>query len=162
MKPLHHYLRRFCSEQVQILLQRMDDHYAEEFAGYDSKWNAYVSSEGEAFNRYTKVEAFCVTRTREAQEEIYRRQQMLDGILVRTMSPAKNRYDFEREQERERQREERGSAGKKMLVSRAQYEMLKNIVPQGEGHIIDDNYAAQHQHDPQLLQSQLRNWLSQP
>ena len=102
MKPLHHYLRRFCSEQVQILLQRMDDHFADEFAGYDSKWDAYVSSGGEAFNRYTKLEAFCVTRTRDAQMENYKRQQMLDGILVRAMSPAKTKYAFDREQERER------------------------------------------------------------
>ena len=102
----------------------------------------YVSSGGEAFSRYTKLEAFCVTRTRDEQMETYKRQQMLDGILVRTMSPAKNRYDFEREQER--QREEKVSAGpKKMFVSRAQFEAMKKMVPQGEGRIIGKNYAAE-------------------
>ena len=155
-------LRKLCSEQVQILLQRMDDFYADEFAGYDSKWEPYVDG-GEAFNRYTKVEAFCVTRTREAQEEIYRRQQMLDGILVLTMSPAKNRYDFEREQERERQREERVWVGpaKKMVVSAAQFEMMKRLANENDGHIIDRNYAAQAaQHQQHVeLHNKLANWL---
>ena len=163
MKPLHHYLRRFCSEQVQILLQRMDDHFADEFAEYDSKWDAYVSSGGEAFSRYTKLEAFCVTRTRDEQMETYKRQQMLDGILVRTMSPAKNRYDFEREQERERQREERVWVGpaKKMVVNRAQFEMMKKLANQNDGHIIDRNYAAQAaQHQQHVeLHNKLANWL---
>lgn len=154
MKPLHHYLRRFCSEQVQILLQRMDDHFADEFAGYDSKWDVYVSSGGEAFDRYTKLEAFCVARTRDEQMETYKRQQMLDGILVRTMSPAKSKYAFNREQERER--EERVSVGPtKMVVSRAQYEMMQKLANQ-------QNSQTAYQHDPQRLQAQLRNWISQP
>ena len=156
MKPLHHYLRRFCSEQVQILLQRMDDHFADEFAGYDSKWDVYVSSGGEAFDRYTKLEAFCVTRTRDEQMETYKRQQMLDGILVRTMSPAKTKYAFNRERELEREREERVSVGPtKMVVSRAQYEMMQKLANQ-------QNSQTAYQHDPQRLQAQLRNWISQP
>ena len=163
MKPLHHYLRRFCSEQVQILLQRMDDHFADEFAGYDSKWDVYVSSGGEAFSRYTKLEAFCVTRTRDEQMETYKRQQMLDGILVRTMSPAKTKYAFNREQEQAREREERVSVGpaKKMIVSRAQFETMKKLVSQGEAHTPASPYSSQPtQHQQHVeLHNKLANWL---
>ena len=152
MKPLHHYLRRFCSEQVQILLQRMEDHYAEEFAVPDSKWEAYVESDGRAFDRYTKLEAFCVTCTRDAQEKIYKRQQMLNGILVCAMSPAKTKYAFNREQERER-----GEAAgpTKMVVSRAQYELMQKLANQAAAQ------PTQHQQHVEL-HNKLTNWLSRP
>ena len=124
MKPLHHYLRRFCSEQVQLLLQRMDEHYADEFADYDSKWEPYVTRGGEAFNRYTGVEMYCVTCTRDEQNKIYKRQQMLDGILVRTMSSARNRYEFEREQEGEAKVKQ---GPKKMVISKAQLDVAQKL-----------------------------------
>lgn len=90
------FLRRFCSEQVQILLARMDDHWEEEFDIYESKWEPMLPN-GKAFFQYTRVERMCISHTDKKQKAKLRRERAYVGILERTISPAKTRYEFEDE-----------------------------------------------------------------
>ena len=93
-------LRRFCSEQVQILLERMDDHWEAEFDLHESKWNPMLP-DGKAFFDYTWVEQRCISFTAKKQEAKLRRERAYVGILERTISPAKTRWEFDDEQKGE-------------------------------------------------------------
>lgn len=86
-------LRRFCSKQVQILLERMDNHWEEEFAIESSKWEPMLPS-GNAFKHYTRVEQRCIRNTAREQTVKMKKEQAYAGILERTMSTAKTRYEF--------------------------------------------------------------------
>jgi hypothetical protein len=96
------FLRRFCSEQVQILLVRMDDHWEAEFDIYESKWEPMLPN-GRAFFDYTWIERRCISLTAEKQKAKLRRERAYIGILERTISPAKTRYEFDRERRPEQQ-----------------------------------------------------------
>jgi hypothetical protein len=88
-------LRRFCSEQVQILLERMDDHWEAEFDLDDSKWDPMLPR-GEAYQQYTWVERKCIRHTSKKQTVKLKRERAYVGILERTISPAKTRWEFNR------------------------------------------------------------------
>lgn len=90
------FLRRFCSEQVQILLERMDNHWVEEFAIDGSKWEPMLPY-GKAFEQFTAIEQRCVRSTAREQGVKLRKEQAYTGILERTMSPTKTRWDFDDE-----------------------------------------------------------------
>lgn len=90
------FLRRFCSEQVQILLARMDDHWEAEFDLHESKWNPMLP-DGKAFFEYTWIERRCISFTVKKQEVKLRRERAYVGILERTISPAKTRWEFDDE-----------------------------------------------------------------
>lgn len=160
MKPLHHYLRRFCSEQVQILLERIDNHFGDEFAGGDTKWEVYTEHRGLAYDYYTKIEAYCVTKTCQEQRAIYKRQQMLNGILERTMSRAVSKWDYEREkrdamrgdEEFPKQEYTRSIGIQPSAVLDSRFQQLAHQLAQQQ---------AQHQAQHSKLQNQLRNWLTQ-
>ena len=92
-------LRRFCSEQVRILLARMDDHWEAEFDIHESKWNPMLP-DGRAFSEYTWIERRCISFTAKKQEVKLRRERAYVGILERTISPAKTRYEFDDEARR--------------------------------------------------------------
>lgn len=95
-------LRRFCSEQVQILLARMDDHWEAEFDLHESKWNPMLP-DGKAFFEYTWIERRCISFTAKKQEVKLRRERAYVGILERTISPAKTRWEFDDEVRTEKQ-----------------------------------------------------------
>ena len=85
MKPLHKHLRVFCSDQVQILLERMETRYDEEFDIPDSKWNLFYDK-----SMYmTRIERYCFDKTRIELRKRRRREQFLIAIVERAMSPAK-------------------------------------------------------------------------
>jgi hypothetical protein len=88
-------LRRFCSEQVQILLERMDDHWEAEFDLLESKWDPMLPR-GEAYQQYTWVERKCIRHTSKKQTVKLKRERAYVGILERTISPAKTRWEFNR------------------------------------------------------------------
>lgn len=90
------FLRRFCSEQVQILLERMDDHWAEEFAIDGSKWEPMLPY-GKGFEQFTKIEQRCIRNTAQEQATKWRKEKAYTGILERTMSPTKTRWEFDDE-----------------------------------------------------------------
>ena len=166
MKPLHHYLRRFCSEQVQILLERMDNHFGEEFALDDTKWDAYTSHSGRAYDYYTKIEAYCVSKTCKEQYAIYKRQQMLNGILERTMSRAVGRWEYEREQRAAMRGDEEVQFPKQEYTRSIGVQQSAALDPRFQQ--MDRQIAqqiaqqqAQHQAQHSQLQNQLRNWLTQ-
>ena len=92
-------LRRFCSEQVQILLARMDDHWEAEFDLHESKWDPMLP-DGRAFSEYTWIERRCISFTAKKQEAKLRRERAYVGILERTISPAKTRWEFDDEARR--------------------------------------------------------------
>jgi hypothetical protein len=96
------FLRRFCSEQVQILLERMDDHWEEEFDIQESKWDPMLP-DGRAFSEYTWIERRCIRFTVKKQEVKLRRERAYTGILERTISPAKTRWEFNSEVRVDRQ-----------------------------------------------------------
>jgi hypothetical protein len=90
------FLRRFCSEQVQILLERMDDHWTEEFAIDGSKWEPMLPY-GKAFEQFTKIEQRCIRTTAQEQTTKWKKEKAYTGILERTMSPTKTRWEFDDE-----------------------------------------------------------------
>ena len=81
-------LRKLCSQQVQILLERMDDHWAEEFAIEGSKWEPMLPY-GKAFEQFTKVEHRCIRSAAREQSTKLKKERAYSGILELTMSPAK-------------------------------------------------------------------------
>ena len=90
------FLRRFCSEQVQILLERMDDHWVEEFAIEGSKWEPMLPF-GKAYEQFTRVEQRCIRKTAQEQTTKLKKERAYTGILERTMSTAKTRWDYDDE-----------------------------------------------------------------
>jgi hypothetical protein len=92
------FLRRFCSEQVQILLERMDNHWAEEFVLEGSKWEPMLPY-GKAFEQFTRIEQRCIRRTAQEQTTKWKKERAYTGILERTMSPARTRWEFDRDRD---------------------------------------------------------------
>ena len=121
IKPFDHYLRFFCAKQVQLLLERMDDRFADEFQTHDSKWDSFFGRTCEAYKYYTPIERFCVQRTFVRELGKYRREQTLVGIMERAISPAKTGYEFQKQFMKERE------APKQMIVSKAQMELIKKL-----------------------------------
>ena len=166
MRPLHHYLRRFCSEQVQILLERMDNHFGEEFALDDTKWEIYTSRSSRAYDYYTKIEAYCVSKTCKEQYAVYKRQQMLNGILERTLSRSISRWEYEREQRAAMRGDEEAQFPKQeytMSIGVQPSAALDPRFQQMDRQIAQQiaQQQAQHQAQHSQLQNQLRNWLTQ-
>jgi len=89
-------LRKMCSEQVQILLERMDNHWAEEFAIEGSKWEPMLPY-GKAYEQFTRIEQRCIRKTAQEQTTKLKKERAYSGILERTMSPAKTRWEFNEE-----------------------------------------------------------------
>lgn len=89
-------LRKLCSEQVQILLERMDNHWTEEFAFDGSKWEPMLPHGG-AFEQFTRIEQRCIRKTAQEQTTKLKKERAYSGILERTMSTAKTRWDYDDE-----------------------------------------------------------------
>ena len=124
------FLRRFCSEQVQILLERMDDHWVEEFAIEGSKWEPMLPF-GKAFEQFTPIEQRCIRSTAQAQTTKWKKERAYTGILERTMSPTKTRWEFDDE------RHGRGVGPSKVLTSAAMKQQALGILNQQ----FDQQYA---------------------
>jgi hypothetical protein len=90
-------LRRFCADEVKLLLERMDNHFAEEFVIDDSKWDSLVKGDG--FDRFTSIEKYCISTEYRAHLKKFRKAIAYQEILERAMSPAKTRWDYREEKE---------------------------------------------------------------
>jgi len=119
-------LRRFCADEVKLLLERMDEHFAEEFQIQDSKWDPLLPN-GDAFRLFTWIEQHCIRSEYKAHYEKHSKAKVYQEILERAMSPAKNRWEY-REAKEGLVKQEAGP--KKMLISRAQYEMAQKLMQQ--------------------------------
>jgi hypothetical protein len=122
-------LRRFCSEQVQILLERMDDHWEAEFDLLESKWDPMLPR-GEAYQQYTWVERKCIRHTSKKQTIKLKRERAYVGILERTISPAKTRWEFNH---RGAENQIMGSQPKYVLTSTAMVEQMEAMLGQAYG-----------------------------
>jgi hypothetical protein len=71
----------------------MDDHWEEEFDINESKWEPMLPNGG-AFFEYTWIERRCISFTAKKQEAKLKRERAYVGILERTISPAKTRWEF--------------------------------------------------------------------
>jgi hypothetical protein len=109
------FLRRFCSEQVQILLERMDNHWTEEFAIEGSKWEPMLPY-GKAFEQFTRIEQKCIRATAQEQTTKLKKERAYTGILERTMSPTKTRWDFDDEKH--------GRVSREVAMQKAPTQML--------------------------------------
>lgn len=121
------FLRRFCSEQVQILLARMDDHWEAEFDLHESKWNPMLP-DGKAFFEYTWIERRCISFTVKKQEVKLRRERAYVGILERTISPAKTRWEFDDEVRRTEKKLTGDRQPSYMLTSTAMVDQMEALL----------------------------------
>jgi hypothetical protein len=118
-------LRRFCADEVKLLLERMDNNF-EEFQISDSKWDPLLPN-GDGFGLFTRIEQHCIRSEYKAHYTKYKKAKVYQEILERAMSPATNRWDY-REEKSGLVKQEIGP--KKMLISRAQYEMANKLLQQ--------------------------------
>ena len=118
-------LRRFCADEVKLLLERMDNNF-EEFQISDSKWHPLLPN-GDAFGLFTRIEQHCIRSEYKAHYMKHKKAQVYQEILERAMSPAKNRWAYREEKEGLVKQE---TEPKKMLISRAQYEMAQKLMHQ--------------------------------
>jgi len=91
-------LRRFCADEVKLMLERMDEHFVEEFQIQDSKWEPLLPN-GDGFRRFTSIEQHCIRTEYRAHLEKFKKAQAYQEILERAMSPAKTRWDYREEKE---------------------------------------------------------------
>lgn len=85
-------LRRFCADEVKLLLERMDNNF-EEFQISDSKWDPLLPN-GDGFIRLTRIEQHCVRSEYAAHYEKHKKAQTYQEILERAMSPAKTKWEY--------------------------------------------------------------------
>ena len=90
-------LRRFCADEVKLLLERMDNNF-EEFQVSDSKWDPLLPN-GDAFGLFTRIEQYCIRSEYKAHYMKYKKAKVYQEILERAMSPAKNRWAYREEKE---------------------------------------------------------------
>lgn len=147
------FLRRFCSEQVQILLERMDDHWVEEFAIEGSKWEPMLPF-GKAYEQFTRVEQRCIRKTAQEQTTKLKKERAYTGILERTMSPAKTRWEFNDERYA---REGAGVTAQKLAMKPSQILTTSAIASQAQS-LLEKEYAkayGQQAVDRQARQAQM-------
>lgn len=93
-------LRKLCSQQVQVLLERMDNHWDDEFYLDDTKWSPVLPG-GNVFKYFTKIEQKCIRDAVEKHTLNCKKERAYSTILERAMSPAKTRWEYQREKEGE-------------------------------------------------------------
>lgn len=76
------FLRRFCSQEIQILIAKMEEDYGE-FTDYRNNWLRLA----ETTRHMTRVELYCVTKAKKRAAGTYERQQYLARILQQQIAP---------------------------------------------------------------------------
>lgn len=76
------HLRRFCAQEIQIMIAKMEEDYGE-FTKYHSAWGRLL----EAQTYMTKLERFCVRKAKHRAARGYERQQYLAAILKQQLNP---------------------------------------------------------------------------
>jgi hypothetical protein len=76
------YLRKFCAQEIQILIAKMEDDYGA-FSAYHSPWMRLLDAK-----RYmTKIERYCVNKAHARAASGHERQQYLAMILKNQLNP---------------------------------------------------------------------------
>ena len=76
------YLRKFCAQEIQILIAKMEDDYGA-FSAYHSPWMRLL----EAKRYMTKIERYCVNKAHARAASGHERQQYLAMILKNQLKP---------------------------------------------------------------------------
>jgi hypothetical protein len=76
------YLRKFCAQEIQILIAKMEDDYGA-FSAYHSPWMRLL----EAKRYMTKIERYCVNKAHARAASGHERQQYLAMILKNQLNP---------------------------------------------------------------------------
>lgn len=82
-------LRRFCSQEVQIMIAKMEEDYSV-FSDYDNAWRRLLELE----RCRTRIENYCVAKVKNRVEKGHARQQYLARILTQHLTP-KTLSEFE-------------------------------------------------------------------
>lgn len=124
-------LRKLCSEQVQVLLERMDSHWEEEFYFDDTKWEP-VFPGGRVFKYFTKIEQKCIRDTVAKHTAKYKKEKAYSSILERAISPAKTRWEYQQEKENEYVgvQAERSAKPSKVLTAGAMANQARQVLEQ--------------------------------
>lgn len=84
------FLRRFCAQEVQILIKKLEEDYSA-FNGYENQvWRKLL----EAKRCRTDLENYCVRKAERRADKSYDRQQYLAAILQQQLNP-KTQEEFE-------------------------------------------------------------------
>lgn len=76
------YLRRFCAQEVQIMIAKMEEDYGV-FTAYHSTWGRLL----EATRYLTRVEKYCVEKAKHRAARDHERNQYLGAILKQQLNP---------------------------------------------------------------------------
>ena len=147
-------LRKLCSQQVQILLERMDDHWAEEFAIEGSKWEPMLPY-GKAFEQFTKVEQRCIRKTAQEQTTKLKKERAYSGILERTMSPAKTIWDFR--DEKYGRSEAKVAQPAQVITTAAMKQQAQNLLQQEYAKAYGQQAVDRQAQQAQMLGDYMRN-----
>lgn len=85
-------LRRFCADEVKLMLERMDSNF-DEFQIDGSKWDPLLPH-GDGFRLLTPIEQHCIRSEYMAHLEKHRKARAYQEILERAMSPAKTKWEY--------------------------------------------------------------------
>jgi hypothetical protein len=76
------YLRRFCAQEIQIMIAKMEEDYGE-FTSYQSAWGRLA----EVTRHLTGVEKYCLRKAKRRAARNHDRQQYLGAILKQQLNP---------------------------------------------------------------------------
>ena len=121
-------LRKLCSEQVRILLERMETHWEDEFALRDdtSKWEVMMPN-GRGFKQFSRIERFCIRYTARVQDKALKKELAYRGIMERVMSKSKTKYEFQLELNKSK-RDSAGAQATKVLTAAAMTNQAQGIL----------------------------------
>ena len=142
------------SDLVQILLERMDDHWAEEFAIEGSKWEPMLPY-GKAFEQFTKVEQRCIRKTAQEQTTKLKKERAYSGILERTMSPAKTIWDFR--DEKYGRSEAKVAQPAQVITTAAMKQQAQNLLQQEYAKAYGQQAVDRQAQQAQMLGDYMRN-----
>ena len=90
MKFMEKVYRRFCADEVKLMLDHMEDNFAD-FESIHNRWSDIVDS-----SEYTSVEKAAINLARKRLRKDARRQRLLAQILNQKLNPEQSRREFEK------------------------------------------------------------------
>lgn len=85
MKFMEKVYRRFCADEVKLMLDHMEDNFAD-FESIHNHWSDIVESD-----QYTAVEKAAINLARKRLRKDARRQKLLASILSQKINPKQSR-----------------------------------------------------------------------
>jgi hypothetical protein len=83
MKFMEKVYRRFCADEVKLMLDHMEDNFAD-FQDYDNKWHEFIDA-----RHYTTVERTAIRLAYSRLKANKKRQELLGAILRQKLNPEK-------------------------------------------------------------------------